>query len=206
MRSSSRFGGALLDHLVEDGVDLPAGHVDHPPPLLHAVRGRPDDPVLQREELREARDRQPEDLQEDGGRQGLGDGVVEVAAAVGGDGADELLHECARLRLEQGDLLGCEQRVEQLAERLVLRRVDLEGDQWADLADRDRVEARRVDVGVLQHLAHLGFATDDDHAPVLHLEERATVAQQREQRLRVGEGLRVDIVGHVEQAHSASPI
>ena len=43
--------------------------------------------------------------------------------------------------LEQGHLLRCEERVEELAVVLVLGRVDLQRDERAHLADVDRVDA-----------------------------------------------------------------
>jgi hypothetical protein len=87
----------------------------------------------------------------------------------------------------------------------VPRRVDLERDERADLPDRHRFLTRREDLGVLQHVPHLGFAPDHHHAAVLHLHEGPGVAQEAEERLRMGEVVRIDIVGHIEQAHSHIP-
>jgi hypothetical protein len=110
--------------------------------------------------------------------------------------------------LEERHLLGGEDRVEQLAEVLVVRRVDLEGDERPDLPDLHRVDARAEDLGVLEHVAHLGVAADDDHPDVGHVHDRPCVPKHLEEGLRVGETFEVHLPGcpchHVR--HRSPPV
>ena len=142
MKSSSRSAEPLVDDLLQHGVDLLAGLVDHRHALRVGVRRRADDAVLQGDELLGPVERQAEQLEEHGGGQRLGDRLVEVAVPVAGHRADQVLDQRAGAVLEEGDALRREERVEQLAEVLVLGRVDLQRDERPDLADLHGVEAR----------------------------------------------------------------
>ncbi len=203
----------LVDGLLEHGVDaLPdLGRVLDP--LLVRAHGRADDPVLEPDELLGPVDRQPEELEEHGRRQRLGHRGVDVAAAVARHGVDQVAHEGPRPLLEQGDLAGGEDRVEQLPVVAVVRRVDLEGDQRPHLPDRDRVDARAEDLRVPEHVPDVLVAPDEHHpGPLAQLDDGPGVAQQLEQRLGMGERLRVGLaaphgqIGHRTPPENVTPV
>ena len=79
--------------------------------------------------------------------------------------ADQVLDERSGAVLEQGDALRREERVEELAEVLVLGRVDLERDERTDLADLHGLGPGGEDLGVVEHLVHVGVAADDVTCP-----------------------------------------
>ena len=120
---------------------------------------------------------------------------------------DQVLHERPGPLLEQGDLAGGEDGVEQLAVVAVVGRVDLERDQRPHLADVHGVDARAEHLGVLQHVADLGVAPDDHHPGLTEVHGGGRVAQQLEHRLGVGQRLRVGAgAQHAEVGHRSLPL
>ena len=70
---------------------------------------------------------------------------------------DEMVHPRRHVVLNGIHLLGCEERIEDLAVLEVLRRVHAEGDEWTHVAQLDQV-ARGVALGIAQHLVDRGSA------------------------------------------------
>ena len=173
-------GHAGVHHFFESGVDLLAGGIDHLPALLHGPGRWTDYAVFEGEELVDPANGQAQQLQEDGGRHGLGDFVMEVAVAFVGHLVDQLADELPHPGLVPGHLLGGEQRIERFAVLAVVGRVDLEGHQGTGVADVDRSGVGGEHLGGLKGAHHVFVAADSDGieaASTGQLGHRGVVAQ-----------------------------
>ena len=124
-------------------------------------------------------ERQSELAQEDLAGQRLAEGREEVDVPVGGERVDQRLRQVPDDRFEAGDLLGGEQRVEQLAVLGVLLAVEHQRDQRPAGTQRHRhdrgcVRIDRVDVAALRHRDHVVEAREL-HGVVALGERRAIV-------------------------------
>ncbi len=122
---------AQVEDLVEVLVDRVGGlllvvlRLVAPVELAHHVVG-PDDAVLHREEAIQLVERQSEQGEKDLGGEGDGELLGEVHLTPVDEAVDEVVDECRDLVVHGRHLAGGEDRVEQLAELLVVRRVDLQ--------------------------------------------------------------------------------
>jgi hypothetical protein len=114
----------------------------------------------------------------------------EVDLVLRDEAVDEVVDQLGHRLLEQRHLLGGEDRVEDLAVLLVLRRVDLQRDERADVAEVDGRHVRREDLGVTKRLLDLG-PPGQQHADAVDGHDGRGLAQRLEHRLRVGRHLRI---------------
>jgi hypothetical protein len=98
----------------------------------------PDDAVLHLQEGREVGEGESEQGEEHLRRERHRELAREVALAAVDERVDPLVHQCRNRRLERGHVTGREQRVEDLAVLHVVGRVDLQRDERADGAHRQR--------------------------------------------------------------------
>ena len=136
------------------------------------VVGRTDDAVLEPQEEREIVEGQPELGEEDLGGERFAERAEEVDLAVGRERVDQLVGQRAHARLERGDHLRCEQRVEQLAVPGVRVAVEHQRDErppgtHVRGGELDHDGIHRVHVAPLRHGQHVGHAHDGDAAVVV---------------------------------------
>ena len=105
--------------------------------------GGPDDPVLHREELVEILEGQSHQLEEDRAGHRHGQLGVQVAASFAGELVDDAVEELDHLLFECRHRTRCEERVEDPPVLHVLRGVDLKRDERPNVAELDRLRARR---------------------------------------------------------------
>ena len=79
---------------------------------------------------------------------------------------DEVVDQRRDRRLEQRHLSRGEERIEDLPVLLVIRRVDLQGDQRPDVLEVDRRHVRGEDVRPAEHLVDLGSPAHQDRQVV----------------------------------------
>ena len=184
---------ALVEDLVEVVVDgvrdhlLVVGRLWRPVELPgHVVRA--DDAVLHGEEAVELFEGQAQQGEEDLGGEGDGEFLGEVHLPPVDEAVDELVHQSRDLVVQERHLARREERVEQLAELLVLGRVDLQGDHGPLVLEVDRVHVGGEDLRVTQGLHDLFLARQQDPPGARrHVDghDRHVVAQQLERGLRV---------------------
>ena len=105
--------------------------------------------VAPAQEVGEVALREPDEREEDRGRQRRREVLVELARALVGEAVDDLVHERTRFGLERRHLRGRELRVEHAAVLAVLGRVDRQRDQRLVVAEVDHV-LRGEHLGVLE--------------------------------------------------------
>ncbi len=153
----------------------------------------PDDAVLHGQEAVQLLERQAQQGEEDLGGERHGELLGEVHLAPVDETVDQVVHEGRDLVVHRLHLARSEDRVEQLAELLVLRRVDLQGDHRPLVAQVDRVHVGREGLGVAQGLHDVRLAREQDPVPrrqVVDGHDGHLVAQRLPDRLRVGGHLR----------------
>ena len=186
----------LVLTLVEDLVEVV---VDRVGDLLLVVAGllrpvelpghvvRADDPVLHGEEAVELVERQAEQGEEDLGGERDGELLGEVHLAPVDEAVDEVVDERGDLVVHERHLARGEDRVEQLAELLVLRRVDLERDHRPLVLEVDRVHVGREDLGMAQRLRDLLLAREEDARARRHVDGITGISSRS--TLKMGCGL-----------------
>ena len=192
-RSSLRLLLALVEDLVEVLVDRIGDLL-----LVRLGLGRPlrrpghvlgpDDAVLHGEEGVELVHGQAEQGEEDLRGERDGELLGEVHLAPLDEPVDEVVHEVRDLLVHGGHLARGEDRVEQLAELLVLRRVDLQRDHRPLVLEVDGIDVGGEDLGVPKGEVDVLLAREEDArvGADVHGHHRHFVPQHLVRRLRVG--------------------
>ena len=179
-------GDVVVDGALEVVVDL----LRHPrrgvvAAVVAGVALRTDHTVLPLQELVQVFQRQTEQLQKHGARQGHGELFMEVAFAAIGEAVDHLVHQLGDAWFTSGHLPRGEQRIEDAAVLRMLGRVDLQWNQRPHVAQIDGIHVRRKQFGVLERHLDIGQAAEDDR--LRRPEHRGRLTQRLVHRLRLRE-------------------
>ena len=121
---------------------------------------------------------------------------MEVARTSSGETVDDLVDQLAGVGFERCDLARAELGIHQPAVLGVVRRIDLQRDERAILADVDGDQIRREDLGMPERELHVLVPADDVRSfDALEHRDRTVLAQRGVERHRLGRDLGTVRVG-----------
>ena len=197
---------ALVEDLVEVVVDRVGDLLLVVAGLLRSVELAgdvvgPDDAVLHGEEPVQLVEGQAEQGEEHLGGERDGELLGEVHLAPVDEPIDQVVDQLGDLVVHQGHLAGGEERVEELAELLVVRRVDLQRDHGPLVLEVDRVHVGGEDLGVPERFVDLRPARQEHAVAVRQVDRHDRVlAHELVDGLGVGRHFGIHARQRVHQA------